>query len=241
MHVTHSPLCSCIIWGRQPVFLITEFPDSDSLLDCRNMDSHDQNTETQSDPKLYWSPSKPPPEIISNEDVLLRRWRLSDVEALQAAASQSIAELAPWMPWARAGYDRSNAENFLNFAHNSWEKNEEFNYAIIVDGEPSGSFGIMKPITKAPDTLEIGYWLRTNVTGRGLATGATRLLTAAAFDLGAKHVQIRHDEENVRSAGIPKKLDFTCLGVKEFEGEGNEKEVVKSVIWQKDYVSDQKS
>ena len=47
-------------------------------------------------------------------------------------------------------------------------------------------------------------------TRRGLATAASAALVQAAFGLpGVDRVEIVHDELNVASAGVPRKLGFT--------------------------------
>ncbi len=61
----------------------------------------------------------------------------------------------------------------------------------------------------APDGLEIGYWTHSLHTGRGFATQATALLTAAALALcDFTHVEIHHDKANIASAAVPAKLGF---------------------------------
>jgi RimJ/RimL family protein N-acetyltransferase len=64
-----------------------------------------------------------------------------------------------------------------------------------------------------PGGLEIGYWVRSAYTGRGLATAATAALVGQAFGLpGVDWVEIVHDELNVASGQIPRKLGFTETG-----------------------------
>jgi RimJ/RimL family protein N-acetyltransferase len=62
--------------------------------------------------------------------------------------------------------------------------------------------------------LEIGYWIRTDSTHRGLATIASRALTTAAFAYlpDITTVEIRMDALNVRSAAVPPKLGFRLDG-----------------------------
>jgi RimJ/RimL family protein N-acetyltransferase len=60
-----------------------------------------------------------------------------------------------------------------------------------------------------PGTLEIGYWVHVAHTGRGVATAAARLLTAAAGRIdGVATVWIVCDEANVRSAAVPRRLGY---------------------------------
>src|SRR5690606_30691199 len=58
--------------------------------------------------------------------------------------------------------------------------------------------------------LEIGYWIRADRVGRGLATEVTAALTRVAFELHhVNRVEIRCDPVNHRSAAIPCKLGYT--------------------------------
>ncbi|KAG5953595.1 hypothetical protein E4U53_004550 [Claviceps sorghi] len=158
--------------------------------------------------------ARKPPEHLKEGDLYLRRWQASDAPALEAAASSSLAELTPWMPWAAQGYTATEAQHFLDQTRKSWEAGSAYDYAVIVDDQPSGSFGLMRPPGE-PGDFEIGYWLATRATGRGWATRATAMLIGVARELGASHVRIRHAELNARSAKIPSRLGFTCLGRQE--------------------------
>ncbi|OAQ89734.1 GCN5-related N-acetyltransferase (GNAT) domain-containingprotein [Purpureocillium lilacinum] len=158
-------------------------------------------------------PPGPPPEQLGdrNDDLILRRWRTTDTDGLYAAASSSLAELARWMPWAAKGYSKADADGFLaRSAGRAWDVGEDYDFAIIAEGRIVGSCGLMRRI--GPGGLEIGYWIASDATGCGLATRAAAMLARAAFAMGADRVQIRHDEANERSAGVPRRLGFRCLG-----------------------------
>jgi RimJ/RimL family protein N-acetyltransferase len=114
------------------------------------------------------------------------------------------------MPWARGEYGLADAEQFLDSCEQGWEAGTEFSYAIRSAGELAGGAGLMARI--GPGGLEIGYWVHAGHLRRGLATAATSALTAEAFTLpGITRVEIRHDELNVASGGIPRKLGFTFV------------------------------
>jgi len=72
----------------------------------------------------------------------------------------------------------------------------------------AGSCGLMARI--GAGGLEIGYWVHRAYTRRGLATAASAALVEQAFRLpGVERVEIVHDELNVASGGVPRKLGFT--------------------------------
>ena len=151
-----------------------------------------------------------PNELIEHALVTLRRFRSEDVDALFQAVTESLDELRPWMPWA-ADYSRASAEEYLAGSVKDWDEGTAYNYAIVTGDALVGSIGLM---TKCePGGLEIGYWVRSAYTGRGLATAATAAVVGQAFGLpGVDWVEIVHDELNVASGQIPRKLGFTEAG-----------------------------
>jgi ribosomal-protein-serine acetyltransferase len=151
-----------------------------------------------------------PRAILTHEPVTLRRWRAADADLVYRAVTESIDHLRPWMPWA-ADYDRSSAADFLRQCEQDWDSGAAFNYAIISGGDIAGSCGLMARI--GPGGLEIGYWVHSGYTRRGLATAAAAALAAEAFTIpGIDRVEIVHDAANVASGGIPRKLGFTMIG-----------------------------
>ena len=148
-----------------------------------------------------------PNELIEHAPVTLRRFRADDLDALFQAVTESLDHLRPWMPWA-ADYSRASAEEYLAGSVKGWDEGTEYNYAIMTGGTLVGGIGLMTRF--GPGGLEIGYWVHRAYTGRGLATAATAALIGQAFGLpGVDWLEIVHDELNVASGGVPRKLGFT--------------------------------
>ena len=175
--------------------------------------------------------NKRPNELIEHAPVTLRRYRAEDADALFCAVTESLDHLRPWMPWA-ADYSRESAQEYLDGSIKGWDEGTEYNYAILtaIPGGSAladralagrelagrelagralaGSIGLMTRC--GPGGLEIGYWVHRAYTGRGLATTATAALVEQAFGLpGVDWVEIVHDELNLASGQIPRKLGFT--------------------------------
>jgi ribosomal-protein-serine acetyltransferase len=148
-----------------------------------------------------------PAEVISRGEVILRRHRPDDLDAVLLAVTESRDHLRPWMPWAQ-GYSRASAQEFLAKAARDWDEGTAYNYAITSGGAIAGGSSLMARI--GPGGLEIGYWMHQAYTRRGLATAAAAALTEQAFKLpGVQRVEIVHDELNIASGKIPAKLGFT--------------------------------
>jgi ribosomal-protein-serine acetyltransferase len=159
--------------------------------------------------------NKRPNELIEHAPVTLRRFRADDLDALFQAVTESLDHLRPWMPWA-ADYSLGSAEEYLAGSVKGWDEGTEYNYAVLTaigDGSSAlgGAVGLMTRC--GPGGLEIGYWVHRAHTGRGLATAATAALVEQAFGQpGVNWVEIVHDELNVASGQIPRKLGFTKVG-----------------------------
>ncbi|WP_394616874.1 GNAT family N-acetyltransferase [Lentzea sp. JNUCC 0626] len=135
--------------------------------------------------------------------------RLTEVGAddLFRAVEESRDHLRPWSPWLTNGYTMADAEGYLRVAAEGWENGTLFPHAIMVDDEIAG---LVAANRKGPDLVEIGYWVHAAHVRQGLATAATAALVEFSFGLdGVRRVQIWHDEANVASSGVPRRLGFT--------------------------------
>ncbi|HUC57372.1 MAG TPA: GNAT family N-acetyltransferase [Streptosporangiaceae bacterium] len=151
-----------------------------------------------------------PPEALTHGQVTLRRWRLEDAAELLIAITESLDELRPWMPWAQE-YDGDKAAEYLSNSAAQWDSGSDFSYAITVGDRIVGSAGLHRRV--GDDALEIGYWVHSGWTKRGIATDAAAALTEAALAMpGIMRVEIYHDAANAASGRIPAKLGYTRLG-----------------------------
>jgi len=83
---------------------------------------------------------RPPATVIAGE-VVLERWRPSDLESLFATISANIEHLRPWMAFA-AHHGRDSVAQFLAASEAGWDSGERFEYAIRNrDGVTEGSAG----------------------------------------------------------------------------------------------------
>ena len=159
-----------------------------------------------------------PTEIRSSRFVL-RPWRADDAPALLPVLEANWEHLGPWIP-ARVATPvplPELAARLAGFAA-EFDADREWRYGMFApDGRgvlgevglyPRAATGRV-PYSDA-DRVELGYWLRSDATGQGLITEASRALLAVAATLPhLSHVEIRCDARNAPSAAIPKRLGFT--------------------------------
>jgi RimJ/RimL family protein N-acetyltransferase len=140
----------------------------------------------------------------------LTAWRPEDARELTTAVLASLEHLRPWMPWVQDGYTLAAAEEFVARSVTAREQGTTFNYRITRPDSDAviGAVGLMGRV--GTGALEIGYWVHSGAVRRGLATEASRLLTAAAFAVpGIERVEIHHDRANVASGAVPARLGYT--------------------------------
>jgi len=151
------------------------------------------------------------PEVLVAGPVLLRCWRPDMAGAMLVAVEESMPELEQWMPWAQEAPTLAGLREVLRSGESEFHADRSWEYAIVDAGsdEIIGSLGVHR--TRDLDTFEIGYWVRTSRTRRGVATRAARTVIGAVSTglASARTVVIRMDEANVASASVPPKLGFT--------------------------------
>ncbi len=138
---------------------------------------------------------------------MLRRWRRLDTAALERAVHESLDHLRPWMPWVAAEpLTRAQRRALVGRLRRDWRLGTDYAYGLFADGQLAGSVGLHR---RQPGCLEIGYWVRSSLLGRGFAPRAAAGLTTAALCLeGVGWVEIHHDRANRASRRIPEKLGF---------------------------------
>lgn len=145
-------------------------------------------------------------EQLRAEGTTLRIWRPDDVAALTAVVAVSEEAFAAWLP--NALRDLADVRAYLAHVRAAYEDGSGFYYAIEDDGPPLGQCSLHP---RRGGGAEIGYWVRTDRTGQGLATRAVRAVAAAAFAEGHSELVIHCDEGNTRSASVARKAGFAHL------------------------------
>jgi len=150
----------------------------------------------------------PPESIVPRPGLELRRHRVEDARAVADGVGASLPELAAWLPWATAEAaepERQRAR--LAEDADRWAAGDAFGFVMVADGGVVGCMGLHPRV--GPGGVTIGYWLRTDRTGRGIVTACAGALTGAALGLtGVERVEIHCDEANERSAAVARRLGY---------------------------------
>jgi ribosomal-protein-serine acetyltransferase len=136
--------------------------------------------------------------------IALRRFQADDVLPLYEAASESIADIYPWMPWCHPGYTIEDSRSWVLSRIDAWGK-PDYDFVIIekVIGRFLGAVGLNQ-INR----------VRSSAAGRGIAVLATRLCARFGFDeLKLHRLEIVVDVDNRRSQRVAEKLGATREGI----------------------------
>lgn len=159
-----------------------------------------------------------PPALIRTQRLCLRRWRTTDVAALSPILDADSAYLLAWIPeHVGSPAPLPQLEQRLAAFAGAFDAGREWRYGVFTSDETVllGEASLFprdatRRVSRADaDRVEIGYWIRSDMAGRGYATEATRSLVDLADTIpGLVRVEIRCDPRNVASAAIPRRLGF---------------------------------
>jgi RimJ/RimL family protein N-acetyltransferase len=145
---------------------------------------------------------------------LLRCYEPEDAPLLKEAVDASIEHLLPWMPWARFEPQSLDEKiELLRGMRSSFDRDEDYIFGVFDPDETRLLGGSGLHPRGGDGSREVGYWVRADSIGRGIATEVTAVLTRAGFEhCGLERVDVQVDPDNERSLRIPRKLGFTQDG-----------------------------
>ena len=151
-----------------------------------------------------------PPYRIATERLVVRCWEPRDAPLLKEAVDSSLDHLREWMPWAHDDPQPLDAKvALLRRFRGNFDLGQDFVYGIFERDESRVAGGTGLHTRPGAGALEIGYWIRADRIGMGLATEVTAGLTRVAFDVcGVDRVEIHVDPGNAASLAIPRKLGY---------------------------------
>ena len=148
--------------------------------------------------------------------MVLQRFTKRDAPTLDEAIRISLADLNQWLPWARLDYTSSDTTAFIRDSIQAWKEERAWDYSIRTKEDPRRHLGNVSfwTVSKLGKIAEIGYWVRSDETNRGVCTEAVGLLLEETFNsLGYHKVVLRIAVGNDPSDRVAEKLGFTREGV----------------------------
>jgi ribosomal-protein-serine acetyltransferase len=129
---------------------------------------------------------------LSDGQILIRPYRAEDTRAVYEAVRESINEISVWMPWCHPDYAIEETSTFISTREEAWSNDREYTFGIFDAGTQQflGSTGL-NFINRVHNCANLGYWVRSSCTGRGVASRATRLVARFGLEsCGLQRIEI---------------------------------------------------
>lgn len=149
--------------------------------------------------------------LTIDKDLTLQQLHPNEAGRVFELTEKNRAYLEEFMPWPK---QTKTVEDSLAHIHKTIQKREEgetFGYGIRYDGVIVGNISLMHLNENARP--EIGYWIDSEHSGKGITTRAVRALTEYAFQaLDIEKIIIRADPRNIGSNKVAENSGYTLTG-----------------------------
>jgi len=152
----------------------------------------------------------------STPRLVLRPFSRRDADPLVEAVWSSLPELSRWLPWPHPRYGRSDALRFIRDSAAAWDEGRAHDFALRSHADGATHLGNISvwPTSRREQSGEVGYWVRSDRTGQGIATEAAARVLQVAFEEMALHrVVLRVAVGNRASERVAEKLGFLREGL----------------------------
>ena len=139
-------------------------------------------------------------------EISIRPYRIEDANLVFEAIEESKDDISPWMPWCHSEYSIEDSKSYLEISVAGFEKGEIFDFAVMKDGRLVGACGLNQ-VNSIEGVANMGYWLRSSETGKGIMAKAAKEVIAWAFEnTGLNRIEIVAAIGNERSQRVAEKI-----------------------------------
>jgi ribosomal-protein-serine acetyltransferase len=153
---------------------------------------------------------------LTDGSIVARIYRADDVPRLFEAVRESIAEIAPWLPWCHENYSIEESREFVMSRSKSAQGDEHYSFAVFGKDDPRrllGGVGL-NFINRVHQFANLGYWVRTSAAGAGVASKAARLVAQFGFEqLGLQRIEILTAVSNIASQRVAENIGALREGI----------------------------
>lgn len=153
----------------------------------------------------------PPPPVLSDGVISLRRWSLQDVHEATRAGQDPLLARFRGLP---RPYTAEHAAGWIQeLVFRGWAEGAAAELAITRDGALVGSVGLKLRLRRL-GIAEVSYWTADWARGQGIAGRAALLISDWGLDhLGVQRIELLADVENPASQRVAEKAGFVREGV----------------------------
>lgn len=153
-------------------------------------------------------------EKIVGEKITLERAQYNEQMAkeLFRVIDKCRNEFFPWLGWVKFTNSEKDTLEFLERVNKDWDVGAQCVYGIYTKDVFVGLISIIN-ISEKNKKAEIGYWLDTDYTGKGIVSEAVKLIEKELFENDFNRIVIHTDVLNLKSAAVAKRLGYVHEGV----------------------------
>lgn len=145
--------------------------------------------------------------------VAIRPLEMRDAPAVFRAVDESRVEVSRWMDWCRPSYSLRDAEEWIGASLRASADGTGFQFGIFDGRRFLGACGL-NHLDAGGGVANLGYWVRTRASGRGVAPEAARQAVRWAFaETAVERIEILAAVGNRRSQRVAEKIGAVREGV----------------------------
>ena len=152
---------------------------------------------------------------LSDGTLVIRAYTRGIEQAEYEAALESLTEIAPHMATWRGGATLSIAAKHVEQSIDACQRGAWYDFAIGRVGPSTFLCRVGLDRLRPDGTANVGYWVRTSQTRRGIATAAVRLIARFGFeDLGLRRLELLIATDNFASRRVAEKVGARLEGIR---------------------------
>lgn len=160
-----------------------------------------------------------PPHQIQTQRLTLRSGRAGDGAALRDLIGVSLNEFFPWLSFSKELESIEKMEEVSQYCEDKFQAGEFYVWRAWESDEVMVGSVDLHSFDATNECCEIGYWLRTDRTGRGLAKEFVNAVIKVAHEnLHVKRIEARCDVRNERAWRLAESLGFKLESIAENDG-----------------------
>ena len=168
--------------------------------------------------------------IVISTELLLDRIELRDASTIFNAIDQNRDHLGRWLPFVHYTKAIKDSEAFIRTIISQRDESLNELYTIWFKGDFAGIIGFHNT-DRVNEKCEMGYWLISDMKGKGIITQSCNTLIRLAFEkMGINRITIRSAIGNQASEKIAKRIGFSYEGI-ERSGERFEDQFHNITVW----------
>jgi len=159
------------------------------------------------------SPLSRPLNLLVDDDLMLKEIQLNDANAIFEIIDRQREYLREWLPFIDYTKHAGDTRAYILSLYDRPYDRRDLVFSIWYQGKVVGLMGL-KGTDRDNHKTEIGYWLSSDLQGKGIVTKSCYRLTKYLFEnMAMNRIQIRVGVANVKSKKIPKRLGYKFEGI----------------------------